>query len=96
MIRDGRSPTEPWLPSDRALALALTLFEQHRGPCGHDMAQAYGGHGSWGVETIVCAACAVEEQYRAENENPEPGLKVFAVEESEAVNAPGEVAPVFS
>lgn len=95
MIRDGRAPTEPWLPSDRALALALTLYEQSFGSCGHPMDKAFGGAGNWDIGTTVCSACAAEEQYRKDNPEPDPGLKVFAVEESDALDAPGEVKPEF-
>lgn len=96
MIREGRAPTDPWLPSDRALALALTLHEQSRGPCGHHMDEAYDGRGAWDVGTTVCSACAAEERYRKDNEDPEPGLKVFPVNERDVAKAPGEVEPEFS
>lgn len=93
MIREGRKPTKAWLPSDRLLSIALTLHEQSYGPCGHPI-EAYGGRGSWEPETTVCAACAAEERYRKDNPEPEPGLKVFAVDAA-AAKAPGEVEPEF-
>lgn len=83
------------MPTDRALAVALTLYEQSFGPCGHPMSKAYGGAGDWDVGTTVCAACAAEERYRKDNPDPEPGLKVYAVEADSAADSPGEVRPVF-
>lgn len=59
------------------------------------MDKAYNGIGSWDADTTVCAACAAEEQYRKDNPDPEPGLKVYAVDAAAAADAPGEVKPEF-
>lgn len=95
MIREGRTPTAPWLPSDRLLSIALTLHEQSRGACGHYMDEAYDGRGDWSAQTIVCSACAAEERYRAEHDHPVPGEKVFAMPNTTKAPAAGEVLPTF-
>lgn len=95
MIREGRTPTEPWLPSDRLLSIALTLHEQSIAGCGHYLDEAYDGRGEWKANQIVCAACAAIERHQAEHEKPAPGAKVFAVPATTSAPAKGEVLPQF-
>lgn len=95
VIREGRKPTKPWLPSDRLLSIALTLHEQSRASCGHYMDEAFGGRGSWEVHEVVCAACAAIEKHHDAHEKPTPGAKVFAVDTNSAEFAEDELQPEF-
>lgn len=95
MIREGRSPSQPWLPSDRLLAIALTLHEKSRAPCGHFYDECYDEDASgWDAAEVHCAACAAIEKHQAKHDKPRPGVKVFA-ERAASYDASDEVSPEF-
>lgn len=94
MIREGRSPADPWLPSDRLLALALTLHDQDVcSGCGGYKDECWDNAGDWSTAETVCGRCAALEQHQKDNDTPPPGLKVWPV--SNTGNASGEVPPQF-
>lgn len=91
MIREGRKPTKPWLPSDRLLAIALTLHEKTILGCGHYIDET----GERKAAEFICKSCAAIEEHNARHEKPKPGAKVFAVEGTTSTPAEGEVLPTF-
>lgn len=73
-----------WSARDRGLATALTVLEDSVHACGHDLERSTHpdmGGGWYEVDdTMVCEACAALEKWRAETENPEPGVMPVVVD----------------
>lgn len=78
MIRSGTKPGRAWSTWDRALALALTLYEDSLCPCcGVPKSTAWNDdtEGAWSVnDDLICHAGAAREQWRKDDAgNAEPG-----------------------
>lgn len=91
VIREGRSPSKPWLPSDRLLSIALTLHERSIMGCGHYIDEP----GDWKAEEFVCKACAAVEKHQADHEKPTPGAKVVAINVLDKDFGEDELKPEF-
>ena len=95
VIRDGRKPGARWLPTDRALAVALTRLDATTCTgCGQPIGEAWSGEHEHTVHTQTCTACAALDSWRDKHKDPAPGVKTY-VERTESLYGATKFGPTF-